>query len=90
MKYLVIDSDFIELSKFQKDLSKLFLEIDENGAIKKELGLSEQNKVIHVFPSTKFKFGKYGIFDLNQFDLSSLEDDITYEEFNEYWNKLSE
>lgn len=89
MRYLVIDSDFIELSKFQKDLSKLFLEINDNGAIKKELGLSEQNKVIHVFPSSRFKFGKYGIFDLNQFDLSSLEDDITYEEFYEYWNKLS-
>lgn len=88
MKYLTIDNNFIELSKFQKDLVTLLLEVDNNGTIKKELGLNVQNQIIHSFPSQKFRFGKYGIFDLNLFDLSSVEDDISREEFYNYWDKL--
>ncbi|NOX85107.1 MAG: hypothetical protein GXO86_03935 [Chlorobi bacterium] len=87
MKYIKLDSSLIDLSAFYKDLTILLLELDDNGRITKEIGLNNRDFIIHRFPSLEFKHGKYGIFDLNTFDLSNLKDDISKEEFYNYWNR---
>ena len=87
MRYLKIDNNFLELSKFRKDIVILLLEVDNKGTVKKEIGLNEHNQIVHVYPSQKFKFGKYGIFDLNIFELTNLKDDISREKFYFLWDK---
>ena len=70
MKYLIIDANFIDLNRFQKGLQKIFLEIDDKGSVKREIGFNFDNQIIHVYPSKEYLYGKYGVFDLSIFDIS--------------------
>ena len=88
MKYVVVERDFIDLSQFYHDLVELVLEIADDGRVLKEIGLNKDKSIIHVFPSRKYEYGKYGIFDSNLFDASLLTDELQSSEFYSYWNLL--
>lgn len=40
MRYLIIDSRFVELSRFDKSINQLYVEVDDKGAVKREIGLN--------------------------------------------------
>lgn len=86
MKYLIIDNSFVELTSFIKDLNVLYIEIDKNGSILREIGLNKKGDIIHIYPSDKYKYGKYGIFDLCCFDINKLENEIDSDFFERKWN----
>ncbi len=86
MKYLIIDSNFLDLSAFQQNLVKMFIEIDNSGSVKREIGFNLSGQVVHAYPSRKYSYGKYGIFDLATFDMSSImESQLSKEEFEKIW-----
>jgi hypothetical protein len=90
MKYIIVDSNLVDLSIFQQDLVRILIEIDNEGHVNREIGYNKIGEVVHAFPAKKFKYGKYGIFDLNLFDKSSgLDDDNNIIDFENEWNKIS-
>ena len=87
MTYIRITQDFIDLTKFSQ-ISELLVELDEKGTPKREIGLNADGAIVHMFPKDKFKYGKHGILDLSQFDLSSIDgDDLSPEVFNSNWSR---
>ena len=65
----------------------MFLEINENGLIEREIGFNINGGIIHAYPSDKYHFGKYGIFDLTPFKYKKLNSDLDLEDFEKIWNK---
>ena len=54
--------------------------------MKREIGFDFDNQIIHAYPSKKYPYGKYGIFDLNTFDVVTQEDfPLQEKEFEEKW-----
>jgi len=86
MKYLIIDNNVIELTRFYKNLHILYIEIDKNGSVLREIGLNNIGEIVHAYPSDKYKYGKYGIFDLNSFDINNLKNEIDLDYFECKWN----
>lgn len=89
MRYFIIDTNTVDLKAFQDDLEIILIEVDNDGRVEKEIGLNTNQKIVHAFPSGKFKNGIYGIFDLNVFELMNQDDDIQGQQFYSYWDKLS-
>ena len=93
MKYLIItDSDVMQLSEPGQDLKKMFIEVDDKGFVKREVGFDSANHIIHAYPSNNKLYGKYrkyGIFDLAIFDMSAIRDELSKEEFEEIWKQVS-
>ena len=69
------------------DFSEIYLEVNDNGDVKREIGFNSSGKTIHKCPSDDFKDGTYGAFDLSRFDTSNLKNDISKEDFERLWNK---
>jgi len=92
MKYLIIDSNFIELNRFHPDLEKMFFEVDDKGFVKREIGFDSTNHIVHAYPSNNKLYGKhrkYGVFDLVMFDMSRIkESDLSKEMFEKNWNNV--
>jgi len=84
MHYIKITSEDIDLSKFGP-IDLVYLEIDNNGSTLREIGLDNNNMIVHKYPSESFEYGIYGIFDMNAFDLDSLESEISKENFEKIW-----
>ena len=86
MNYFIIDTNLLDLNQFQKNLQKVFLEIDDKGTVKREIGFDFDNHIIHVYPSKKHLYGKYGVFDLCVFDASFIKSSqLSKEEFETKW-----
>ena len=89
MNYFIIDINFLDLNQFQKGLQKIFVEIDDKGAVKREIGFDFDNQIIHAYPSKKYLYGGYGIFDLAIFDVSFIKDSqLSKEEFERKWKDI--
>lgn len=86
MKYIIVRNNWVDLSAFQPNLETILLEINENGFVKREIGLDEESEIIHAYPSSKYRYGKYGIFDLNSFDISDIEESLNQAEFEAKWD----
>ena len=69
------------------NIHEMYLEVDEDGAVMRELGFDKENVLIHQYPSNHFKNGVYGLFDLVPFETKDLKSDIDENTFNEIWNK---
>lgn len=67
------------------DVSALLTEIDEAGFVLREIGLDEKGSVVHKCPSSEFKLGERGYFDLAKVATLNLESDIKQETFQELW-----
>ncbi len=91
MRYVKLEDNDLNLygvKSFYADATKLFLEINpNNGEVEKEIVLNAEDQIIHRCPSEekKFKYGKYGIFDLATFDLSSFKSNIDKLTFYALW-----
>jgi hypothetical protein len=88
MRYLIIDSSFIELARFDKSINQLYLEVDDKGVIKREIGLNTCGDIVHAYPSKKYRYGKYGILDLNCFDIKSEDNELLFDDFEKKWNQI--
>ncbi len=66
-------------------ISILFTEIDDEGSVKREVGIDKSNKVVHMFPSGSFSYGVYGIFNNEKVGISRLRSDISKVDFEELW-----
>ncbi len=69
------------------NLEYLLTEVDETGRIRRELGYTIDNLLVHKFPSNKFKHGRYGIFDLTPLETKNRKSDLTKEEFEKIWTE---
>ena len=88
MKYLIIITDDFGLNLSQEGIQKIFVETDDKGAVKREIGFDFDNQITHAYPSKKHSYGKYGIFDLNIFDVSTIRDSqLLKEEFEKKWEQ---
>jgi hypothetical protein len=85
MTYLSIDEKMIALKSFYPDMVKLFLEIDQNGRICREIGMNHSSGVIHRYPDSSFEYGEYGIMDTALFK-SDTVGNLDRAEFESYWN----
>ena len=92
MKYIIIiDSDLEPLKDVHPNLEKVFIELDDKGLVKREIGFDSDNHIIHACPSDNKLYGKYrryGIFDLVMFDMSVIRDEISKEMFEKNWNNV--
>lgn len=88
MKYLIIDNSFLEMSHFYNSINQLYVEVDDNGRVKREIGFNEGGDIVHAYPSKKFHYGKYGILDMNCFDIKALDKELLFEEFEKKWNQI--
>lgn len=86
-KYTYVTSDDIESLESETGIARLYVEIGQGGRVLREVGVSEDGKVLHAFPSKKYSDGKYGIFDLVPFDESTLGD-VTKEVLEQYWQRI--
>ncbi len=68
-------------------ISVLFTEVNKDGRVIREIGLDENNNIIHKCPSKNYKYGKYGLFDLVKVDLSNDENNFDNSYFEELWEK---
>ncbi len=64
----------------------LLTEVDPDGKVIREVGLDAQGNVVHKCPSTSFRHGTYGLFDLLPVDISGWRDRITEADFQKYWH----
>jgi hypothetical protein len=85
MVYLELKNDYLDLKGFYDNLEKLFIEIDGNGHVIREVGFNSNNHVVHKFPGD-FKYGRYGIFDLSVFDMKHIRNELSKETFELAWN----
>ncbi len=89
MFYLKCDEVLFDLKGFISEFEYVLVEVNEKGIPQKELGFNRRGEIIHIYPSNKFKFGKYGIFDSNIFETNSIKNDINKEEFYQFWNNIT-
>lgn len=89
MRYIIVNNKYLKLSSWYENLFELWLELDNRGRVIKEIGFDMNKKIIHAYPSYKFEYGKYGIFDLNILDISVLTDDISVDKFYEVWYNIT-
>lgn len=89
MKYLKVDRDFIDFSLFSAEIEYLFVEIDLNGIINREIGVNSHNNIVHKYPSTDYKHGAYGIMDLVSLVLD-FESNLSKERFELFWSEAIE
>jgi hypothetical protein len=70
-------------------IAEYFIEVGADGFVLREIGFDESGKVVHRFPGQKkfFKYGERGFYDLQPYEVSTLESDLTKEEFEELWEK---
>lgn len=90
MHILRIDEEFAPgLSTMVSSMHYMWIEIDDQGFIERELGFDDNGDIVHRYPGNG-RFGDYGVFDMNVFDVSSIvEDDIPPDEFQAVWDKPS-
>lgn len=87
MRYIKIDEGFVDLKKDFPSLGDFFVEINDDGAMNREVGVDKRNVPIHKYPSKDFHLGRYGVFDLNRIDLPpDTDNDISKEFFEQCWN----
>ena len=88
MKYLIInDSESTPLGD-EQNLVKVFIEINDAGHVRREIGFDMANQIVHAYPSKNYRYGGYGIFDLVMFDTSSWESNLSKEEFEKRWENI--
>lgn len=88
MKYLMLDNEFTNLKAFDQRMAKLYVEIDENGYAKREIGIEITGNVVHMYPSSAFTFGRHGILDCNVIEFKSSENELSKAEFENVWIKF--
>ena len=49
-------------------ISCVYTEVNEDGRVVREIGIDMSGKISHKWPSSNSKFGKYGLFDLAQYN----------------------
>lgn len=64
-------------------LSYIWALVDDNGKVLKELGFSDESRIVHKFPGQS-SFEKYGVFDTSIISLEG-ESEISVEYFLELW-----
>lgn len=85
MYYLALTSKDIEgLEKL--GVQKIYVEVDVQGIVLREVGLDEREKIVHRYPSKMGPHSKYGVLDLVRFDPSSLNSDLSGEDFDSLWS----
>ncbi len=78
------EQDIAELSAFDK-IYFLYTEIDDDGNVRKEIGIDNHGNIIHKSPSTKYPYGEYGIFDNQKVAISDRKSDLSKDEFYKLW-----
>jgi hypothetical protein len=65
----------------------LFAETNEEGDVLREIGVNEEGKIVHRFPSKFFRYGGHGLFDNQNVLISESSPLVTKEEFEYLWHK---
>ena len=63
----------------------LYIELDEQGNSVREVGFDEYGHTVHKFPS-RYKNGKYGLFDTVPYSTKGLKSDLSKDEFESLWH----
>ena len=85
--FIEVDEHTVKnLSRF--GVCRMWLEIDRNGTVLRELGFDQEGDVVHRFPGSG-PYGRYGVFDLATFSLKDEStDDFSPAEFEAIWNHV--
>ena len=87
MRYLKWTEESLKGLKPQTGITLLYIEAEDNGMIRREVGVNDAGVVIHKCPSDKFKDGTYGVIDNVLEDISEYPDSTTKQEFETQWKK---
>lgn len=79
------EKDIAGLARFD-GYAQLLTELDASGQVLREIGLSPSGTVIHKFPSTSFRHGARGLFDVNTIRSTNLRSEVSASEFEQLWN----
>ncbi len=71
------------------NLARLITEVREDGVVLKEIGVSNDGQITHVFPSGVSKYGNYGLWDNVKISNAFLRNDLTETEFLSIWNRAN-
>lgn len=85
MKYVILDNEFIDLKAFDVRIDKLFIEVDGQSLVKREIGVDKTANVVHKYPSSVHSFDRYGILDFNVVTFLSYENELSKLEFENIW-----
>lgn len=88
MRYLSWDEGGASgLGKQVPGLVQVWTEVDDAGAVRRELGFDAGGHIAHRFPSEWYRHGTYGLFDSARIELAGAEDDVEPAEFERCWNE---
>jgi hypothetical protein len=87
MKYIVVDESLLEGLERSFGLKKLYLELKEDGIPAREIGVDEYGRVVHLYPSSVHRYGRYGIFDS---PIDAPDSDLTKNEFEALWESRTD
>jgi hypothetical protein len=71
------------------NLKEIYVEVNAEGRVTREIEFDVSGKVIHKCPAKGFKNGTYGLFDNVPFDTKNLKNDLTKDAFEKFWDKKS-
>lgn len=69
-------------------MNQLYVEVNDKGLIKRKIGIIKNGEIVHAYPSKVFRYGKYGILDLNCFDIKAIDSGLSFEDFEKKWNQI--
>jgi hypothetical protein len=87
MKYIVVDENLLEGLERSFGVKRLYLELKEDGIPAREIGVDERGQVVHLYPSSIHRYGRYGIFDS---PIDAPDSDMTKNDFDALWGTRSD
>ena len=89
MRYLSWDERGASgLAKQVPGLAQVWTEVDDAGAVRRELGFDAEGHIAHRFPSDWYRHGTYGLFDSARIEVAGTEGDIEPAEFERRWDEV--
>ena len=83
MKYLNWNRCDLGLGDKNPDLEKVIIEVDSKGLVSREIGLSNDNKV--MYRSSNLERSSEAMFDVAEIEMSNVKNELSAEKFEELW-----
>ena len=84
MVYLMWTEREISGLRKYKGIVTLYTEVSEGGGVVREVGVDEEKKIVHFFPSER---DQRGLFDLGVIETGGLRSDLAASEFEMLWRE---
>lgn len=66
---------------------ELWTEVDDTGTVRRELGFDSEGHIAHRCPSSFYRHGRYGLFDMAPVEIAGTQNELDPTEFEEAWRQ---